>query len=57
MAEFRNVCVWDPAHPEHDEFKRIIADPILANPKVVIGNLAHDRADALRPADSMAELV
>jgi sulfatase maturation enzyme AslB (radical SAM superfamily) len=55
--EFRSVCVWDAAHPDHGDFRRIIADPAFANPKVLIGNLAHDRADALRPVDAMADVT
>jgi MoaA/NifB/PqqE/SkfB family radical SAM enzyme len=45
-AEFRKVCVWEPGHPEHADFRRVIADPILDDAKVVLGNLAPDRKRA-----------
>jgi MoaA/NifB/PqqE/SkfB family radical SAM enzyme len=57
-AEYDDQCVWSPQHPLHAEFTQAIADPILADPAVYLGNLADARraaldhvADALLPAN------
>jgi MoaA/NifB/PqqE/SkfB family radical SAM enzyme len=46
VAEYRAVSVWEPDHPEHAEFQRIMADPIFDDPRVFIGNMAYDRQQA-----------
>ena len=48
VAEYKQVCVWDPEHPEHAEFQRIMADPIFDDPRVFIGNMAPIRARKIR---------
>ena len=55
LAEFKDVCVWESQHPEHAEFRRIVADPILDDAKVVLGNLTqdHKRAASTATADGV----
>lgn len=54
-AEYDDQCVWNLRHPLHAEFARAIADPILADPVVFLGNLAELRRTALgRAADAAA---
>jgi hypothetical protein len=57
LAEFRNVSVWESAHPEYAEFRRVVADPVLDNSKVILGNLAQDRKSAMVATDPVADLV
>jgi MoaA/NifB/PqqE/SkfB family radical SAM enzyme len=53
-AAYDDQCVWNPRHPLHAEFARAIADPILADPAVFLGNLADARRAALgRAADAL----
>jgi MoaA/NifB/PqqE/SkfB family radical SAM enzyme len=54
-GEFRNVCVWEPTHPEHAEFRRIIANPVLGHAKVQLGNLARYREQAMVQAERVPE--
>ncbi len=57
-AEYADQCVWQPHHPLHAEFRRIMSDPILDEPFVFLGNIADARrvalghcADAAAPAN------
>ena len=36
---FLDQCVWEPQHPEHDEFAEIITDPVFNDPFVDLGNM------------------
>lgn len=38
--DFRAMDICDPVHPEHDRFRRHLADPRLASPSVEQGSLA-----------------
>lgn len=40
LSEFKTICPWEPDHPEHADFQRVMRDPILKHPKVMLGNLA-----------------
>ena len=42
-GEYAAQAVWDPGHPDHAAFARVMADPILADPAVFLGNLAQAR--------------
>jgi sulfatase maturation enzyme AslB (radical SAM superfamily) len=46
-ADFRRVSVWEPGHPDHGEFQRIVSSPILTDPRVFLGNLTGDRRRAV----------
>jgi MoaA/NifB/PqqE/SkfB family radical SAM enzyme len=37
---FMDQCVWEPAHPLHDEFQEIMRDPLLRDPFVDMGNMS-----------------
>jgi MoaA/NifB/PqqE/SkfB family radical SAM enzyme len=46
-AVFELQCIWDPEHPEFDEFLEVLRHPALGRPSVILGNLAPCRALAL----------
>jgi pyruvate-formate lyase-activating enzyme len=46
-AEYRKQCVWEPEHPEHPEFCRVVASRKLDHPRVSLGNLWVERQQAL----------
>jgi hypothetical protein len=46
-AEHEDQSVWNPHHPLHAEFARVVADPILDDPIVFLGNVADARRAAL----------
>ncbi len=46
-SEYGSQCVWDPEHPNHAEFEQAIADPILNDPIVFMGNLEPERRAAI----------
>ena len=47
VAEHEDQSVWNPHHPLYPEFARIVADPILDDPIVFMGNVADARCAAL----------
>jgi sulfatase maturation enzyme AslB (radical SAM superfamily) len=49
-AEFREKCVWEPAHPAHAEFVEMISRPVFDDPLVTLGNLSQYRRQALAQA-------
>jgi MoaA/NifB/PqqE/SkfB family radical SAM enzyme len=54
LSEMRRQRVWDPDHPDHAEFARVIADPIFDDPIVSLGNLAQVRSRIQAPVVSPA---
>jgi MoaA/NifB/PqqE/SkfB family radical SAM enzyme len=57
MAEMRLQRVWEPDHPDHPEFARVITDPILEDPIVSFGNLAEERTRILACPPSSASTL
>ena len=49
-AEYKEKCVWDPDHPEHDDFVEMISRPVFDDPVVTLGNLSEFRRQALKLA-------
>ena len=45
-TEYDDQAVWDERHPQHAAFARIMAEPILTDPAVFLGNLARERPKA-----------
>lgn len=45
---FEEQCPWRPRHPERDAFFQVLADPVLDDPFVALGNLGDLRRAALR---------
>lgn len=43
LTEMRRQRVWEPDHPDHAEFARMIEDPVFDDPIVLLGNLAGER--------------
>ncbi len=39
-TEYRRRAVHRPEHPRHGELRKVLADPILAEPFILLGNLA-----------------
>jgi len=37
--EFRDHCIWDKEHPEHDDFKELLKDSSFNHPNVNLGNV------------------
>ena len=48
IAEHEDQSVWNPHHPLYAEFARVMADPILDDPIVFLGNLAGARRAAAK---------
>ncbi len=46
-AQYKQKCVWDTDHPDHDEFLTIMARPVFSDPLVQLGNLTQYRRRAL----------
>ena len=46
-AEHEDQSVWHAHHPLHAEFARAVADPMLDDPIVFMGNVADARKAAL----------
>jgi len=47
-SQFNNTCVWSPDHPDYEQYLRVLAQPILGNDMVMLGNLTRDRELALQ---------
>ena len=41
--EYRDQCIWEPDHPEHEAFADLIAQPLFDDPLVYLGNLSDYR--------------
>jgi hypothetical protein len=53
VAEHEDQSVWNAHHPLYAEFVRVVADPLLDDPIVFLGNVAEARRAALaRIADT-----
>jgi hypothetical protein len=57
MAEMRSQRVWEPDHPEHAEFARMIVDPVFDDPIVLLGNITGERARVLAGVSSPTQAV
>jgi MoaA/NifB/PqqE/SkfB family radical SAM enzyme len=47
VAEHEDQSVWNPHHPLYPEFARVVADPLLDDPIVFLGNVAEARRTAM----------
>ncbi len=55
--DFAANCIWDDLHIDYDHFISVLADPILAHPKVSLGNILPYRTLAIeRRLSSMSWL-
>ena len=46
IAEYEKQCIWKEDHPQFTDFIRVLEDPILDDPMVVLGNITEYRAMA-----------
>lgn len=46
LAEYEKQCIWKESHPEFDQFIKVLEDPVLDDPIVMLGNLTQYRAIA-----------
>ncbi|MCC2678694.1 MAG: hypothetical protein K0R29_1270 [Pseudobdellovibrio sp.] len=49
--EFNQKAVWHKNHPQHREFLKVLRDPVFDDKRIIIGNVAALRKQALADAD------